>query len=419
MLRLFVSSTSILMLGLVGQAVAFVVVAHYLVLAQFGQLVTITAITNLAGTWAGLSSGEVLRRRVSRDRSLYAEALGHSLITIFATGVIISILVIGGMMLFMPHVGDRWETFTILLLLVPSNVIIFSYVNQVEFIYLAHNDFTRANIVNGGSGIVRALTAVIACAFFGVVSLRDFAAWWAAAHVVMLLMCVIATRRFGMPRWRVLREELWLGGNLAFSSFLIMLRHSIDILVLNSIATPQFVGVYGAGRRIISAAIFVPGSFDRMIYGRLAVAGKGGPAATLRLAKRYLGYVLVISTATSCSLFLLAPFIPLIFGSNFVETVSVVRILCWILITTAIQFLAFDALNAADQHKVSAVVSGSANVAGAAMVVGFGSLYGTTGIYAALYLSDLIRGGALWLALVLLSQRQARPIGVASASLRD
>jgi hypothetical protein len=40
------------------------------------------------------------------------------------------------------------------------------------------------------------------------------------------------------------------------------------------------------------------------------------------------------------------------------------------------------------------------------MVIGLGSLFKAEGIYAALYLSDFLRGGALWFSLMLLTRRQ-------------
>jgi O-antigen/teichoic acid export membrane protein len=414
-LRLFLSSTSSLLIGLVAQAAAFIVLSRYLGPVQFGQLMTIMAVTNLAGAWTGLGHAEVLRRQVSRDRSLYPDVLGHCLITIFATGILISAAVIVGVLLFFPLVGNRLEDLQILLLIVPSNVILVACVAQAENIFLAHGDFTSANYINGGFGIMRAATAIMACVLFGAVNLRTFASWWAAAHLLACLACTMAVWRFGAPRWRLMRSELWLGSNLALSGFLIMLRHNIDILVLNAVATPQYVGAYGVGRRIIGAALIIPGSFDRIIYGKLAVAGKGGPAATLRLAKRYLVYAMVIGGTTSVSLFVVAPFMPLIFGAGFGDATGVVKILCWTVISTVFQFVAFDALNGAEQHKVSAIVSGSANIAGAAMVVGFGGLYGATGIFAALYLSDAIRGVGLWLALDRLSRRQKNALACAGA----
>src|ERR1700694_1188163 len=105
-----------------------------------------------------------------------------------------------------------------------------SYVNLTEYIFLARNDFTRANLVNGGFGVLRALAAIIACGIFGVASLRDWAIWWAGVHIGMCFICLAAIWRFGRPRWHVVRKEVWLGGKLSLAIFLLMLRHNVDIL---------------------------------------------------------------------------------------------------------------------------------------------------------------------------------------------
>jgi len=405
-LRLLVGSVSSLLIGVVAQAVGFIFLARYLGTLQFGHLMTITAVTALANAWCGFGPGEVFRRVVSREPRRYPEALGHTVLMITITGLVLTIILLAGMMLFRPDAVDPVDYMRILLLLVPTNVVMPSYINLVENVFLARGDFRRANLVNGGSGVARALAAVVACGVFGVASLHSWAIWWAGVHVGISIICLAATWRFGRPRWRILQKEVWLGGNLALSSFLIMLRHNVDILVLSAVTTPEFVGVYGAGRRLIGAALVVPGSFDRVIYGKLAIAGKRGPSASLRMAKKYLFYSIAISTVTSAALFLVSPFVTVVFGPAFGAASDVIRILAWTVIPTAVQFLAFDALNAAEHHKISAAVSGIANVAGAAMVVGLGSKYGTFGIYIALYLSDVTRGGGLWSALNLLGRRQ-------------
>ncbi|OAF13568.1 hypothetical protein AYJ54_43335 [Bradyrhizobium centrolobii] len=407
MLRLFAGSISSLAVGVVAQAVAFVLLARSLGAAQFGELTTISAVTALANTWCGFGPGEALRRIVSRDSARYAEALGHTVLMILITGAVLTVLVVAGM-LFAPTIdrGNPTIWLQILLLLVPVNVAFPSFFNLVENIFLARGDFKTANLVNGGTGVARALAALVACGFFGVTSLQSWAVWWTGIHVAIGLICLAMIWRFGPPRWRVLRREVSLGGSLALSSFLITLRHSVDVLVLSAITTPDFVGVYGAGRRLIGAALVVPGAFDRVIYGKLAVAGRDGPLASLALATKYLPYSIGISAATSVCLFLIAPYMSFVFGHAFVAASDVVRALAWTVIPTAIQFLAFDALNAAEHHKISTIVSGATNAVGAMMVVLLGTTYGTSGIYAALYFSDVSRGGGLWLALSLSARRQ-------------
>ncbi len=406
MARIYIGATSTLLIGAVAQAAGFVVLAHGLGTVQFGHLMVITSVANLAGTWCGFCPGETLRRRVSRDASLYAAALGHGLILIATSGIVLCIISIVGMTALMPAAAGPVENLEILLLLVPSNLMLLSFIAFVDQIFLAHHAFGRANIFNGAFSLVRAASPIFACVFFGVSDLRDWALWHASVYCGACVAYAVAIWRYGGPRWCLLKDDLMLGINLSVSGFLIMLRGTIDILIMQAFSAPQWVGIYGVARRVVATALIVPGSFDRLVYGKLAGAGNDGPAATFALAKGYLIYSLLLSTCTSMSLFIIAPYVPWLFGSEFEAASEIVKILCWTVISTAFQFLAFDALNAADQHRSSAIVSGSANVAGTAIIVFLASFYGTTGIFVGLYASDIIRGAALWLALALLSRRQ-------------
>jgi O-antigen/teichoic acid export membrane protein len=408
-LRLFIGSTGSLLIGFAAQALSFLVLAHYLGTVQFGQLVVITPVSALAAVWSGFGFNELLRRQVSRDPNAFSAALGHNLIMIFSTGTVLIIIFVVGMTLFLPVAADPRHNLQILVLLGISNILLTPIINLTESVFLAHEDFTRANVVSSGLGMARALTAVIACLVFGVTSLRYWVIWYTATHIILCLVCAVIIRRVGVPKWRILRAELPLGISFSLSNFLVMLRSNLDILVLAAVATPHFVGVYGVARRIVAVGLVVPGAFDRLIYGRLTAAGMGGPVATLRLAKKYLIISVSISTATSISIFILAALVPRLVGAEYAEAVGIVHILCWTLISTAIQFLAFDSLNAAELHRIAAIISGTTNAAGAAMVVWLGSAYGMTGLFISLYLSDIIRGAAMWTALEWMSRRQANP----------
>ena len=411
--RLYVSSTGLLLAGIIFQSAGFIILAHSLGTVQFGELMTATAAANVAGTWCGFCPGEVLRRTVSRDPSSYQSALGHGLILISSTGAVLTAIVVFGLMALPFGAADLWRNPMTLLLLVASNLVLSSFVTFVEQIFLAQGATTRANILNAGFSMVRGLMPMVACLQYDVSSLNGWAIWHASAYLATSVICAVAVRRYGAPRWGIISKEMVLGVNLALSGFLIMLRGNVDLLILQATAAPHFVGVYSAARRIITTAFVIPGSFDRLAYGKLAVAGTHGPAGSFRLAKKYLIYVVLISSATSLAVDIFAPYVPWLLGVAFNDATPILKALCWTIIVTAIQFLGFDALNAAEQHKISAVVSGSSNIIGVVMIVAFVYFYGTFGIYFGLYLSDIIRAAALWLTLFMLSRPSFGSIGSA------
>jgi O-antigen/teichoic acid export membrane protein len=90
-LSYFVSAGT-LVFGQVAQLIAFVVLARHLGVAQFGYLMIINAVTAIPVTLCGLGANEALIRRVARDPRAYPMLLGHNLIMIGGTGVVLTIV---------------------------------------------------------------------------------------------------------------------------------------------------------------------------------------------------------------------------------------------------------------------------------------------------------------------------------------
>ena len=407
-IRLYISSTSMLTVGIAAQAIGFVVLARWLGSGQFGHLSMITAASNLGAAWCGLGTGEAMRRRAGRDASLYPVLLGHSLILLFVSGVVLTIVMSVAITLSLRIVDDPIENFVIIVLLVSSNMVLFTWIGFTEQVLLAHSDFTRANLLNSGFGITRAVTAFIACLGFGVDSLNVWALWNCAAFAVVSIACAGLIWPYGAPRWRVMWDEIPLGVTLSISGSIAALRQNVDLLALSTMAPPQVVGAYGVARRVLGMAVVTGASLDRLVYAQLAIAGKEGPSATLRLARRYVLYAIGLTGATSLAIFVLAPLLPWLFGKDFDGAIWILRVLCWTLILTAVQFVAFDAINAADRHGIRLVVGAVIGIAGAALIVGFSFAFGINGTFVAVYLTELSMAAALWMTLKVLSDRQRK-----------
>jgi O-antigen/teichoic acid export membrane protein len=407
-IRLYITSTSLLTVGIAAQSIGFVVLARWLGSDQFGHLSMITAATNLGGAWCGLGTGEAMRRRAGREPALYPQLLGHSLILLLVSGAVLTVVMSAAIAASITIVTDSVENYAVIALLVSSNIVLFAWIGLTEQILLAHSQFTRANLLNSGFGIARAFTALVACLGFDIDSLSAWALWNFAAFAVGSLACVCLLFRYGAPRWRLLWDEIPLGVTLSISGSIAALRQNVDLLALSAMAPPHLVGAYGVARRVLAVAVVTGASLDRLIYAKLAIAGKSGPAATLRLARRYVVYAIGITGITSMTIFVLAPLLPLVFGNGFGDLVWIIRVLCWTLILTAVQFVAFDAINAADQHRIRLVVGTVVGLAGASLIVGFSLAFGTTGTFVAVYVAEISTAATLWATLKLLSDRQQR-----------
>jgi O-antigen/teichoic acid export membrane protein len=404
-IRLYARSTGMMMTGIFAQTVGFVVLARWLGSDQFGHLAAITAATNVGGAWCGLGAGEAIRRRVGRDPSLYPAILGHSLILLSLSGALLTALLSVVLASQIKVAVDQRENFEAILLLVASNMVLFAWIGMTEQIHLAHHQFALANRVNASWGITRAAAALIACLGFGIGTVLAWALWNAVVSVLASIACAATISRYGPPQWRLLREEVPLGATLSMSASIAVLRQNVDLLALSAVATPHLVGAYGVARRIISTATVAGSSFDRLVYSKLAMVGTRGPTETLRLARRYVLYGIGITGMTAAGVFLASPLLPILFGSDFADATWIVQLLCWTLVLTAIQFIAFDALNAAEQHRIRLVVGTSVGLASAALIVALTSAFGVTGTFVGVYLAEISTSVALWQTLRFVSGR--------------
>ena len=405
---LYVRSTGSLLIGIGAQTIGFIILARFLGTHQYGFLATISAVTNLGAPLCGLGAAEVMRRWVGRDPALYPKILGHCVILLGATGVLIVSILTAGLDIFVPALADPSANFMLMLLLVSSNVVFYTWILFVEQVFLAHREFRRANIVNASFGIARALTVLVACFGFGVEHLLPWAIWNSALYVMASLVGIAAIWSYGPPQWRLVRDELTPGITISIAGLLWTLRQNIDLLALSSIETSSVIGAYGVARRIIGTASIIGASLDRLIYPKLAVAGRDGPSATMRLARRYALYAIVITVPTCLAIFIAAPVLPWVFGKDFGQAVFILKVLIWTLIFVVLLNVAFDALNAADRHRSRFVAGTAAGLLGIGLIAGLTYGYGMAGTFVASYLSDGIMVLALWVTLGVLSYYQKR-----------
>ena len=301
-IRLYINSTASLAIGIAAQLLTVMVLARSLGTGEYGSLMSILAVTKLGIPWCAFGDGEAMRRRVGRDQSLYPTMLGHAVLVQFGWGSFLSAIIIAGMMFFTPVASTTNGGLGVLILMVPSSIVLFCWIGLTEQICLVFSEYSRANIINAGFGIARALTAIVACIGFGVHTLAGWAIWHAGVHILTAVACGVAIAPHGPPRLRLLREELSLGLTLGISGFFLALRQNIDILALSQVAAPSLVGTYAIARRMMATAFVVGASLDRLIYTKLAIAGQYGSRETFRLAQKYVVYAVALTGAASLAL---------------------------------------------------------------------------------------------------------------------
>jgi len=413
---LYIVSTSSLLGGVVAQSVGLVIVARFLGNENYGRLAMITAVGSVLASWVLLGSNELMRRHVTKHPEEYALVLGHSLILVFGMGAVFAATVAGVLSQFLTVAPDPLSNYICCLLLVAANVVLYPWTTIVEQVFLVHNRFGQANAVNFGFGMLRALTAAVACIGFGVHNVSAWAVWNFGAYALGGIVGAVAIASYGAPRFGVIWREIPVGVTFGISGFMYNLRANVDVLSLGIVAPPEVVATYSLARRVVNTAVIVGASLDRLVYSKLVQAGRRGVSMSFSLAQRYAVYALVLTGAVAMALFIGAPFyMPILFGKTYAGSALLVRYLCGIVVTVSLQNVAFDALNAADLHRFQTKMSVVTVLAGSAAIFALTYRLGLPGVVLGVYLSELALTLVLWAGLARVSrsgprgQRAAEP----------
>ncbi|WP_044540425.1 lipopolysaccharide biosynthesis protein [Bradyrhizobium sp. LTSP885] len=393
------------------QLVTFAILARALGPAEFGLFVQITAVTAIAVQICGLGASDCLLRRVSREPGSYPSLLGHNLLLIGFTGLLI---VFGGVtaMSSWPHIDTDVSTIAMLFV---GNVVLVRVILLVETVFLSLGEVRSANRSVVGFALMRMATAAIACIVFGASSLSEWAIWQFCGHLLYTLVAAAWLRPLGRPRFVILREELRLG--ILFSSQFVVraVRSNVDLFVIGMLAPVETVGSYGVARRIMDSSYLSIDAFNRLVYPRFARASRDGLYLALPAAKRSLGAALALGIATFLVLFVLAPYLPLLFGRDYHDLTFFVRCLSGTIVLVGAWAVAVDLLGASGRQGARALILNSTNILGSGLIAAATWFAAPIGTFVALYVIEGSVVISAWLVLLELSRRSRQDAAAPTA----
>jgi O-antigen/teichoic acid export membrane protein len=398
------SSGSLASAGL-AQLATFAILARALGPAEFGLFVQISAVTAVAVQICGLGASDCLLRRVSREPASYPFLLGHNLVLIGLTG---ALLVAGGVAIMSSwaafHSRPDIDVCTIALLFF-ANVVLVRVILLVETVFISLGRVRTANRSVVGFAFVRTATAALACMVFDTSSLSEWAIWQACGYALYVLVGVAWLWPLGRPRLAILRDELRPG--ILFSSQFVVraVRSNVDLFVIGLFAPIQVVGSYGVARRIMDSSYLSIDAFNRLIYPRFARASRDGLHLALPAAKRALAAALALGIATFLALFVLAPYLPLLFGRDYHDLAFFVRALSGTIVLVGAWSVAIDLLGASGRQGARALILNGTNILGSGLIAAATWLDAPIGTFVALYVIEGSVVISAWLVLLGLSRR--------------
>lgn len=409
----YAASGGSLIVSSAAQLLTFAILARFLGVHEFSLFVAITAVAAIAVHLCGVGATECLVRRVARDHAMYPAMLGHNIILISVSGILL--VVIGAIILpFFFEVAPNAAVNSIeIAMMLVTNIVLVRCILFSEQVFIAFSDFGSANKVVMGFALIRTAAAVLACLVFGVSTLSGWIVWQFAAHAIMLAFCIRALRNLGRPKFRIVREELQLGLFFSIPFILKAARQNADLLVLSLVTTAEIVASYSVARRIIESSYLSVDALNRIVYPGTAKASLGGlHQATERVSKIFAAAI-AISIGAAIAVYILAPVLPYLFGHDYTSLVLFVRILCWVVIPVTCWAIAVEALGAAGHQGARASVLGLGSLLGAALAALATWYAPPTGTFVSYYVIEIAMALAAWVVYSHVVGKSRRQAGLA------
>ncbi|MGQ5717570.1 lipopolysaccharide biosynthesis protein [Pseudochrobactrum asaccharolyticum] len=402
----YMASSGSLIMASAAQLVTFTILARFLGASDFGVFITIMAITSIAVHLCGLGGAECLLRRVAQDKAIYTTMLGHNLILISLSGIL---LVVTGMIILPYWISFSPDPLTnqiSLFLFLATNVILLRLILLAEAIYIGHNNFKAANLSVVGFAFARTFAAILACVAFGVNTISGWAWWQFLCHLFVAAVYWLWLMRLGKPKFHLVREEIKLGLFFATPFIFRAFRQNIDLLLLGLLLSPAVIGSYGVARRIVDSSYLNIDAMNRLLYPRLAKLSANGIDKAWPLAQKSLMIAVSIAVFTAVVIYCLAPYLPLIFGNEYQSMVYFTQVLCWVIIPFSLWSIGVEVMGAAGEHGYRAAILNAGNLLGTPVLAFATWLMPPTGTFISIYLIEFSIAASIWWTLLWLIRRQ-------------
>ncbi|MGI8959265.1 MAG: flippase [Bryobacteraceae bacterium] len=333
-------------LRLIIQAGYFVIIARSLGPEQYGSFVAVTALVAIFAPFVGIGSDKLLIKNVARDVSLLDECFGNGVVMTITSGLAAGAIILNIARYTLPSS----VAMTIVVMVAFSDLVCSRLLDLAAGAFQSLELLGRTAMLNvllsatrlAGIAALVAVTHHASALSWSVV----YAATTAVAMVTSLVFVRTVVTSFKLSPGRIkceIVQGLYFSGGQSAQS----IYNDVDKTMLARLATLDANGIYAAAYRLIDVAFVPVRSLLFAAYPGFFRYGEGNLEDTYRYARRLLRWPLIFSSVSFVALFVFAPIVPAILGSQYIRTVEALRWLSPLpLLKTAHYFFA-DALTGA------------------------------------------------------------------------
>jgi O-antigen/teichoic acid export membrane protein len=336
--------------SVIAQALYFALIGRLLGSAGYGLIVGASAAVSLLSQYSSLGSGLLLVQNVSRRRSAFSSYWGSALVTLASLSLIILLALVGAA----PWIVGRSNIATLSILAL-GDVVFGQLCTLSSQAFQAHERMRNAAFIGTSTYTLRLAAAAGLYWKCGQITPQAWALVILLVSACAALAAVSAvTVALGRPvfSFRDAVHRSREGVVYAFSNSTASAYNDLDKTMLVHYQMNAAAGIYSMAYRVIDIGTIPIRAIHSAAFPRFFQKGADGISPVRRFAARILSRTLLIGCLACVVMFISAPLLPRIAGSNFYSSIAALRWLCLIPVLRACHLSAGDALVGAGHKKI-------------------------------------------------------------------
>jgi O-antigen/teichoic acid export membrane protein len=390
-------------LRMVVQAVYFVMLARTLGVREYGAFIGAASMAGILAPFSTLGTGFLIVRDVAGDPQSFRRAWGHALAM---TALSAAVLVVLGSIVGRLVLPATISTAAIVLIAIAE----LGFARLLEICSQAFQAFeqlpyTAAFLFGLSFTRMVAAAALLSIEHPTALSWSIFYLAGTAAPAVVGLLLV--NRRLGRPKFEVrwdfghLREGAYFSISLAAQS----VYNDIDKAMLARLSGLAASGLYGAAYRLIEVAFTPVSSVLAASFPRFMKHGNRSRQACMKFGLRLLWRAVAYGVVAWLGLFVAAPLLRTVLGSQYADAVTALRWLAPLVLLKCMHYVGADSLTGFGRQGLRSAIQTGVALLNVGLNLAILPAYGWRGAAVTSLISDGALAIGVWCAVIELSRR--------------
>ncbi|ASK62281.1 hypothetical protein CFK37_08965 [Virgibacillus phasianinus] len=323
-------------------ALFFILLGRYLGPEQFGIYTTILAIVTIFSGFSDLGYGHLIIQSVTKNKKNFNVYYGNGLFIL-----LINILLLIIFLTVFNNIAFGFPT-NIVLMVIIADLLFFKIIDLNSKSFQAFGNLAVMSLFIISIGIVKVASVFIIILITSFKpSLEEFLTLYILLYgVVTLLTTIYTIKTIGVPRLKIrdIRFNVKQGIHFSIGGMSRTIYIDVDKIMLTKFISADVTGMYSVAYKIMSLAFFPIQSLLLIYYRSFFEAGKSHINNAVKLSKKLGKLTVVYAVGASILVYFCAPLITLFMGSQYEESITMVRLLLLMLIIQSLYYPFADAM---------------------------------------------------------------------------